>query len=80
MASASTTAERRRNLEHRQIFDSMYDRVEPFLDPRSSWSGQPLEHLAFSVLREHYPQLGNEEINGFFSAAKRVFNERDQDH
>ncbi len=73
MASVTPPSERRQNTLHRQMFSGAYDRVEPFLDPENAWSGQPLEYQAFAVLREHYPEVTDNEINDFFAAAKRVF-------
>jgi len=68
--------ERRQELQLREVFDSAYPLVEPFFDPANSWGGQTLEHLAFRVMREHYPQVSGDEIYVFISAAKRVYNER----
>jgi len=67
--------ERRQQLELREVFDDAYPLVEPFLDPAASWGGQTLEHLAFRVMREHYPRVSGDQIHVFISAAKRVFNE-----
>ena len=72
----TSSIERRQNEEYRQIFETIYTRVEPFLDPENGWTGQPLEHLAYRVLIENYPQLSGTELDGYFSAAKRVFGER----
>jgi len=80
MTSANNSTERRRNDEYRAVFEGAYERVEPFIDPANSWSGQPLEFLAFGVLRENFPQVSSDELNGFFSAAKRVFTERNNQH
>jgi hypothetical protein len=74
--NTSNNQERRQNAENRQIFEGVYDRVEPFLDPESTWVGQPLEPLAYNVLREKYPNMTDEELNAYFTAAKRVFGER----
>jgi len=63
-------------LQLREVFDSAYPLVEPFFDSANSWGGQTLEHLAFRVMREHYPQVSGDEIYVFISAAKRVYSER----
>ena len=73
---ATLDGERRRSQQNRQLFEGAYTRVEAFIDPSNSWVGQPLEHLAYNVLREHYPHVSSEELNAFFVAAKRVFGER----
>lgn len=72
--------ERRQELQLREVFDSAYPLVEPFFDPANSWGGQTLEHLAFRVMREHYPQVSGDQIYVFISAAKRVYNERKVQH
>ena len=68
--------ERREQLQLREVFDNAYPLVEPFFDPAAGWGGQSLEHLAFRVMREHYPQVSGDQIYVFISAAKRVYNER----
>jgi hypothetical protein len=75
-ATKSAAAERRQNPINRETFDGVFPRVEPFLDPETGWTGQPLEHLAYNVLREKYPNMSEEELNQYFQAAKRVFMER----
>lgn len=74
MATPSA-AERRQNLQLRDVFDSAYALVQPFFDPANSWGGQTLEHLAFRVMREYYPQVSGDEIYVFITAAKRAYNE-----
>lgn len=68
--------ERRRNLGLREIFDTAYAMVEPFLDPDHGWAGHTLEHLAFRVIRENFPQLSGEEVHTLVVAAHRVYIER----
>lgn len=73
--STAIFPERRQQQELREVFDSAYPLVEPFFDPASSWGGQTLEHLAYRVMREHYPQVSGDQIYVFIAAAKRVYNE-----
>jgi hypothetical protein len=40
-------AERRQNPGLRALFEEAYALVEPCLDPKQTWGGVPLEHLAF---------------------------------
>ncbi|SMB27298.1 conserved protein of unknown function [Sterolibacterium denitrificans] len=77
-ASKSGVAERRRHPANRETFDGVFSRVEPFLDPETGWTGQPLEHLAYNVLREKYPHMSEDELNKYFMAAKRAFKERNE--
>ncbi|TRZ90356.1 MAG: hypothetical protein D4R84_16335 [Rhodocyclaceae bacterium] len=77
---ATIFPERREHLQLREVFENAYPLVEPFLDPTASWGGQTLEHLAFRVMREHYPQVSGDQIYVFISAAKRVYEERKVQH
>ena len=76
MASKNNAIERRQSPENREIFEGVYPRVEPFIDPESGWVGQPLEHQAYNVLREQYPSMSEDELSRHLQAAKRVFKER----
>jgi hypothetical protein len=64
---------RRVDLRLRMIFEKALPLIEPFFDPKNTWGGQSLEHFAFRVLRENYPDLSSEEIFIFVSAAHRVY-------
>lgn len=68
--------DRRQNLGLRRIFDDAYVLIEPFFDPATGWGGHALEHLAFRVLREHYPQLAGHEVRTLIVAAMRVYSAR----
>lgn len=65
--------ERRMNPQLRELFDSAYAMIEPFFDPAAGWGGRSLEHLAFRVLRENFPQLSAEEVHAIVVAAHRVY-------
>jgi hypothetical protein len=69
-------AERRKKLELREIFEGAYALIKPFFDPANNWNGQSLQHLAFRILREHYPDLSSDDLYVFLAAAKRVYLER----
>lgn len=68
--------DRRQNTQLRQVFDSAYVMIEPFFDPNAGWGGHSLEHLAFRVLRENFPQLSSEDVHAIVVAAHRVYIER----
>lgn len=68
--------DRRQNVQLRHIFDSAYVMIEPFFDPNAGWGGHSLEHLAFRVLRENFPQLSSEDVHAIVVAAHRVYSER----
>lgn len=72
----SPATERRTNLKVRQIFEDAYKMIEPFFDPSTGWGGHSLEHLAFRVLRENFPQLSSEDVHTVIIAAHRVYGER----
>jgi len=64
---------RRKNFELRKIFEGAYALIGPFFDPANNWNGQALQHLAFRVMRENYPDISSDEIYVFLAAAKRVY-------
>lgn len=65
--------ERRQKTGLRAVFDDAYRMVEPFFDPATGWGGNSLEHLAFRVLRENFPQLAVDEVRVVIAAAHRVY-------
>lgn len=71
--SGEKGAERRRDVEIRQIFIEAYDVLEPFFDPANQWAGHSHEHLAYRALHEHFPTLSGDQIFIIVDAAKRVF-------
>lgn len=76
-AGAGETAnERRRNQRLRTVFDTAFVMIEPFFDPAQGWGGHSLEHLAFRVVRENFPELTSEEVHTLVVAAHRVYIDR----
>ncbi len=69
-------AERRQNLALRSLFEEAYARIEACFDPKQTWGGLPLEHLAFRMLRETYPQLPPNEVHLLVRASLRVYRTR----
>jgi hypothetical protein len=65
--------ERRQNAKLRGMFDTAYAMVEPFFDPDQGWGGHSLEHLAFRVLRENFPDLSSEEVHTIIVVAHRIY-------
>lgn len=65
--------ERRRNTRLRAQFDAAFSMIEPFFDPAQGWGGQSLEHLAFRVVRENFPELSSEVVHALVVAAHRVY-------
>lgn len=81
--SSSQATERRRNQRLRTIFDTAFVMIEPFFDPAQGWGGHSLEHLAFRVMRENFPELTSEEVHTLVVAAHRVYidrNPKNSDH
>jgi hypothetical protein len=72
----SEAGERRRNLRLRTVFETAFVMIEPFFDPAQGWGGQSLEHLAFRVVRENFPELTGEEVHSLVVAAHRVYIDR----
>ena len=71
--------ERRQNIQLRNLFEEAYARVEPCPDPRQTWGRVPLEHLAFRMLREAYPDLPPQEVRLLICASVRVYRQRMRD-
>ncbi|WP_374691096.1 hypothetical protein [Accumulibacter sp.] len=71
--------ERRHRLRLRLLFEGAYAMIEPFFDPDQGWAGQPLEHLAYRIVRENFPELNAEEVHLLVVAAHRVYIERNPD-
>lgn len=68
--------ERRQDFRLRAVFDSAYSLVEPFFDPEAGWAGHSLEHLAFRVIRENFPDLSSGDVHVLVVAAHRIYIER----
>lgn len=79
MADIIPRAERRHNLKLRELFEEAYARILPCLDPGQAWGRVPLEHLAFRILREAYPDLPPQEVHLLVRASVRVCRERRRD-
>lgn len=65
--------ERRRRLRLRTVFETAFVMIEPFFDPAQGWCGASLEHLAFRVVRDNFPELTSEEVHTLVVAAHRVY-------
>ena len=70
------TRERRQNLPLRSAFDDAFVMIEPFFDPEQGWAGQSLEHLAYRIVRENFPELTADEVHALVVVAHRVYGER----
>lgn len=73
MASTADQADRRQSPRLRQVFDEVYESIAPFFDRNNSWGGHSLDHLAFRVVRQNYPDLTQDEVHQLVSAAARVY-------
>ena len=71
MSGETVVAERRQNTKLRSIFDEACQLVAPFFDPGHAWGGAPLERLAYSMLRDRYPDLTPEEARILVIASAR---------
>jgi hypothetical protein len=52
--------------------------LEPFFDPRRTWSGAHLEHFAYRAVREAHPELGANEAYLIVVAAARLYAGRER--
>lgn len=71
-ASDATTADRRQFHRVREIFEEACARLAPFFAKENQWGNSTLDHLAYRVVRDHYPQLSFEEVHVLVVAARRV--------
>lgn len=76
-AAADGRPERRRHAQVREIFEEACELIRPFFAPENRWANVTLDHLAYRVLREHYPGLSFEEVHVLVVAARRVAENRD---
>lgn len=72
-ASDQPGAERRQDVEIREIFVEAYEVLEPFFNPDNQWGGHSHEHLAYRALHERFPKLSGDQVFTMVEAAKRVF-------
>lgn len=75
-ANGQERPDRRGNSKLRNVFDAVYVQIEPFFDPKNTWGGHSLEHLAFRVVRDSHPELTQQEVHQVIVAATRVFHSR----
>jgi hypothetical protein len=73
-ASAEPT-ERRKYHRVREIFEEAYELIAPFFAKENRWGNATLDHLAYRVVREQYPELSFEEVHILVVASKRVYTE-----
>ncbi len=71
--TAANQPDRRSDTRLRDIFDEGFALLGPFFDPNNAWGGHTLDHLAFRVMREKYPDLSQGEVHIFVMAAKRLY-------
>ncbi|NMG29797.1 hypothetical protein, partial [Aromatoleum evansii] len=64
--------ERRSHHRVREIFIEACELIMPFFARENRWGNSTLDHLAYRVLRDHYPELSFEEVHVLVVAAHRV--------
>ena len=76
---ADTPERRQYHRDHRvrEIFVEAYELIAPFFAPENRWGNATLDHLAYRIVRDHYPQLSAEEVHVLVLASKRVYAERE---
>lgn len=75
MDTPQNGTERRKYHHVRAIFEDACQLISPFFAKENRWGNATLDHLAYRVLRENYPELSFEEVHVLVVAAKRVFTE-----
>ncbi len=64
--------ERRHHHRVREIFAEAYTLILPFFSAENRWANLTLDHLAYRIVREHYPELSSDEVHVLVVAVKRV--------
>lgn len=77
--SAGAASEHRQDPRLRSVFDDAFAMIEPFFDLRQGWSGRSLEHLAYRIVRDNFPELSPEEVHTVLVVAHRLYIERHPD-
>lgn len=75
-SDTATESERRLSPHLRSRFADVFTMIAPFFDPAQEWGGHSLEHLAFHVVRDNFPDLDSDEVHALVVAAHRVYIER----
>ena len=73
--ASAAPAERRKYHRVREIFEEAYELIAPFFARENRWGNATLDHLAYRVVREQYPELSFEEVHILVVASKRVYTE-----
>ncbi len=64
--------ERRQYPNIREIFAEACALILPFFSSENRWANETLDHLAYRVVREHYPDLSPNEVHVLVTAARRI--------
>jgi hypothetical protein len=75
--AAAAPTERRKYHRVREIFEEAYELITPFFAKENRWGNATLDHLAYRVVREQYPELSFEEVHILVVASKRAYTELD---
>ena len=67
------TTERRRHYRVRAIFEEACASIAPFFAKENRWGNATLDHLAYRVIRDRYPELSFEEVHILVVASRRVY-------
>lgn len=63
----------RRQFHHvREIFEEACAMLAPFFADENRWGNATLDHLAYRVVRENYPELSFDEVHVLVVASRRV--------
>ncbi|WP_249115666.1 hypothetical protein [Azoarcus sp. L1K30] len=71
-AAQDASSEQRRYHRVREIFDEAYTLFAPFFARESRWANSTLDHLAYRVARERYPELSAAEVHVLVVACARA--------
>lgn len=64
----------RRKYDHvREIYAEASALIAPFFAKENRWGNVTLDHLAYRVIRERYPELAFEEVHVLVVASRRLY-------
>ena len=74
--SGTAQPDRRRQIDLREIFDNVVQRVAPYFQHEKGLNGQATDYWAARAIREAYPDISSQQVQTLTVAAARYF--RDQ--
>jgi hypothetical protein len=71
VSPSQTSIERRQAPE--LLYPPVYEALRPFFDRRTQWGSGSQELLAYRTLKDHFPEMGPQEIFVVIITARQLF-------